>query len=594
MKLIDKMKANIDEGNVFFSFEFFPPKTPQGLANLCDRLTRMKAWNPLFSTVTWCTGSSPSNQCLEFSSNLHKELGMNTVMHLACTNMSKASINSTLKDAKNVGIQSILVLRGDEPSDVVDRWPVTEGSSGNFKYASDLVEYIKSIPEYSDYFTIGVAGFPEGYISEKTDQDQTSDQNDELYWLSHKVNKGADFILSQVFYSTQKFMDWYKKCRDYGITVPIIPTLLPIQTFGSFKRIVNLTKISVPSSLEDRIDRVKNDDLLVKQIGIDYCCHQINQLIDECNVPGIHFSTLNLENSIHAILSRTGLLKPLNTNPSSNPSGATSQAVSRIGDSSATWDEYPNSRWGDARSPAFFNESSYTQINKISSLQISQWGIPKSLSHLNDLFSKYCKDEISSLPWTSDNINSRNSDFGKEVLAMLPNFGIWPLASQRAIDGITSNDPELGWGPANGYVYQRSFIEFFATEAIASKILKLLENSTDYSYYLSKQDPITNEPHIISNAVVSENIQSTALCWGVFPSSPVIQSALIDKLNFEYWSKEAIQLWRVWADQLGVVDNDSKKFVDSVADSIWLINIIGNDYKRPDQLLQMLKEEFCA
>ncbi|OMJ23762.1 Methylenetetrahydrofolate reductase 2 [Smittium culicis] len=180
------------------------------------------------------------------------------------------------------------------------------------------------------------------------------------------------------------------------------------------------------------------------------------------------------------------------------------------------------------------------------------------------------------------------------------------MASQLAVDGAQSSDPEFGWGPANGYVYQRSFIEFFAIEPVALKILEHLKNNTkqDFSYYASKLNFDTNEPLILSNAVVNNasfdpsinshllEIESTALSWGVFPSSPVIQSALIDKLNFGYWSKEAIQLWRVWASQIGSFSKESKQFIDSVADSVYLINIVANDYKTPEKLFCFLREEF--
>ncbi|OMJ13781.1 Methylenetetrahydrofolate reductase 1 [Smittium culicis] len=602
------------------------------MANLGDRLSRMKSWNPLFSTVTWGTGSSDCTQSIDFSSKLQNEFNLDAVLHLTCSNMSKELVDNSLKTAKSKGIRGILALRGDIPLELTSISNNSTGNNNCFKYASDLVEYIKSIPEYSEYFTIGVAGFPEGYtsatISETFDSatnssssasrnfnssstTQLDKEKDELKWLSYKVSKGADFILSQVFYSTDKFVDWYKKCRDYGITVPIIPTILPIQTYGSFKRIINLTKVSVPPSLNDQIELVKSDDLMVKQIGIDFCCNQISTLTKECNILGFHFSTLNLENSLLAILTRSGLLRTFN-NPSdlsslpSKFSASNTNSTLPVGGESATWDEYPNSRWGDARSPAFFNESIYGQSSFINTDQLLQWGFPKSLDDINTLFSKYISGDIPSLPWTSDNINSSNSDFVISVLNYLPKVGIWPMASQLAVDGAQSSDPEFGWGPANGYVYQRSFIEFFAIEPVALKILEHLKNNTkqDFSYYASKLNFDTNEPLILSNAVVNNasfdpsinshllEIESTALSWGVFPSSPVIQSALIDKLNFGYWSKEAIQLWRVWASQIGSFSKESKQFIDSVADSVYLINIVANDYKTPEKLFCFLREEF--
>ncbi|PWA03697.1 hypothetical protein BB558_000117 [Smittium angustum] len=617
MSLIERINFAISSNIPFFSLEFFPPKTPQGMLNLHDRIGRMKTWNPLFASVTWGAGGSTFRQSIDFAEMLKRDFDIEP-------------------EAKSKGIRTILALRGDEPVNNDYRDILIDNNSESetkpkheFRYACDLVEYIRSVPEYSEYFCIGVAGNPEGYCKRfstekpETESVLTPEENlslqeeEEMKWLLNKVNKGADFILTQVFYDTQKFTTWEQKCRKNGIKIPIIPTILPIQTYSSFIRIVNLTKIHVPTEINEKLDLVKNDDYKVKSVGVEICINQLDKLV-EYGVPGFHFSTLNLELSTYKIILESGLLKKgaeLAATGKIYPKDKTDISTNnKFQVESVTWDEYPNSRWGDARSPAFFSESSYGALAIAPRNELNTWGTPTSMRDINELFFRYIKGDIGSLPWTADNISVTDRK-SLQILEKLCLNSIWTLASQSAIDGISSTDPDHGWGPDGGYVYQRSFIEFFVTDSIAEKIFASLQATKNkYTFYAAKVQQNINcgedaEPKIISNAVnqdltnvsVEESssndsynkqqIESTALSWGVFPGSPVVQSALIDKLNFGFWSKEAINLWSVWANHLaGSNTQRSADFLESIKGSIWLINVIGNDYKKPNELFDTLEK----
>ncbi|PVU92572.1 hypothetical protein BB560_006048, partial [Smittium megazygosporum] len=610
--------------------------------------------------------------------------------------------------AKEKGIRNILVLRGDEPltqTDALDDTPKDVGGS-RFQYASELVRYIRSKDAYKNFFNIGVAGHPEGYINSNFPTDKEQDHSSistscgqgsnigkekvsethkkfdkelrEIMCLKDKVNEGADFILSQIFYNTENFIKWYIKCKSIGINVPIIPTLLPIQTYSSFQRIVKLTGIQVPEKLQERLSLVKHDDKLVKSIGVEYCIEQVNTISSMLGVANFHFATLNLEMSVSKVLTKSGLLdltdkENLNDNSDSVANILLGQGFGVASSSSQDgidkrkaqilWDEYPNSRWGDARSPSFFNETLYGQYGSMVS-ELGSWGVPKTEADINELFRGYVNKQKLSLPWTNDSIEVFDTKH-KAVLEKMCLNGLWVLASQYGIDGVSSSDKEYGWGPENGYVYQRSFVEFFVRKPLLLKLAKFLNiHKKEISFYAatfgdrssqqngdafagvsgdgnalgtgeqedqkvhiitsrSKGKELSDElfqedllPSEISQVVIeskeekalniaggdeacgyaasensneNEEIESTVLTWGVFPHK-IVQAALIDRLNFGFWSKEAIQVWHVWSKLMEYRNRTSSGFLGQVADDVWLVNVIGNDYKHPYELFELLEK----
>ena len=166
---------------------------------------------PEFIDVTWNAGGESSELTLEVCKTTQNEIGLDTCIHLTCTNMPLQKIDAALREAKGSGIQNILALRGDPPRQSSDSSPIlsnsNDGDNNNFHYASDLVRYIRE--KYGDYFCIGVAGYPEGHPDE---EDKTLD----IKYLKEKVDAGADFIVSQFFYDCDLFLEWIKKCRDIG------------------------------------------------------------------------------------------------------------------------------------------------------------------------------------------------------------------------------------------------------------------------------------------------------------------------------------------------------------------------------------------
>jgi methylenetetrahydrofolate reductase (NADPH) len=254
MHIREKLASKAAAGEPSISFEFFPPKTAQGVQNLYDRMDRMHSLGPSFIDITWGAGGHLSDLTCEMVSVAQSVYGLETCMHLTCTDMPLEKVDQALQSAYKAGCTNILALRGDPPRDK-EAWEATENG---FRYAKDLVKYIRE--KYGNHFDIGVGGYPEG-ADDNPDVDLLIDH------LKEKVDAGSTFVITQMFYDVDLFIEWVKKCRAKGINVPIIPGIMPIQQYASFIRRSNWTKARVPPEWMEALEPVKNDDAAVREIG---------------------------------------------------------------------------------------------------------------------------------------------------------------------------------------------------------------------------------------------------------------------------------------------------------------------------------------
>lgn len=254
MHIREKLASKEAAGEPSISFEFFPPKTAQGVQNLYDRMDRMHSLGPSFIDITWGAGGHLSDLTCEMVGVAQSVYGLETCMHLTCTDMPLEKVDQALQAAYKAGCTNILALRGDPPRDK-ETWEATENG---FRYAKDLVKYIRE--KYGNHFDIGVGGYPEG-------ADDNSDVDLLIDHLKEKVDAGSSFVITQMFYDVDLFIEWVKKCRAKGITVPIIPGIMPIQQYASFIRRSNWTKARVPPEWMEALEPVKNDDAAVREIG---------------------------------------------------------------------------------------------------------------------------------------------------------------------------------------------------------------------------------------------------------------------------------------------------------------------------------------
>jgi methylenetetrahydrofolate reductase (NADPH) len=331
-KIVDKINRRVAEGTTpFYSFEYFPPRTEDGVKNLYDRLDRMAKLNPLFMDFTWGAGGSTSDLTLELSTNCKKNTGLDVNMHLTCTNMPAEKVEAGLNGAIAGNIRNICALRGDK-ADGDDQWKATEGG---FECALDLIKHIRE--KHGDHFGITLAGYPEGHPDnikpvedlgrELTDSEKTrlvvqpdgkqfvcsdEDMTVELDYLKAKVDAGGDVILTQLFYDADVFLSWVTACRAHGINCPIVPGIMPIQAYGGFTRMTGFCRTRIPAAVREAMDAIQSDTQedkeAVKAYGITLATEMCQRILAESDCKGLHFYTLNLEKSVLAILGNLGLL----------------------------------------------------------------------------------------------------------------------------------------------------------------------------------------------------------------------------------------------------------------------------------------------
>ncbi|KAJ2724333.1 methylenetetrahydrofolate reductase 1 [Coemansia sp. Benny D115] len=573
MKVSDKIAQAVAAKTPYFSLEFFPPKTEQGLANLYDRIERMSHQGPLFMAVTWGAGGSTAQRTLELCGACQTVFGVDTVMHLTCTNMDRAMLDDALSSAKSAGIRNILALRGDAPRDA-EYWTPCDGG---FSHAVDLVRYIRQ--EYGDYFCIGVAGYPEGHV-------ESQDPEDDFRHFLEKVNAGADFVVAQLVYEARLFVEWEQKCRAAGVTVPLVPGVLPVQSYQSFRRLVHLTKAHVPQELRDALEGARANDQAVRDLGVAHAVSMVRELRD-AGVLGVHLTTLNLENTVQRVLAELALATPADSaRVLRGPQSVAEKALRGIAGVAAVdglRDDFPNGRWGDARSPAFGTLDAYGAMLKFdpSGAASSAWGRPTSAEDVSKLFTDYLAGVVPSLPWSDEPAMAAETQRIRDELLRINRLGYWTLASQPALDGLPSSDATYGWGPKGGFVYQKAFVECFVPGDMFPAFLSRLQSAAArITYYAANA-----QGDFLTNAYQGDGDSSTqaetAVTWGVFPGRAVVQPTRIDKMNFLAWRTEAFGTWREWAGMFAP-DSPESVFLERTAQECWLINVVDNEFKQTE------------
>jgi methylenetetrahydrofolate reductase (NADPH) len=289
-----KISAMLREGNTLFSFEFFPPKNDEDVTHLLATARTLKSLNPAYISVTWGAGGGTRRKTLDLVSTIKSDIGIESMAHLTCVGAGRRDIDEILEDIRRRGVENILALRGDPPKGTTTFVAHDDG----FLHADELVAHIR---RQSDV-CLGVAGYPEGHPESKnTDQD--------IDHLKRKVENGADFIVTQLFFNTGDFLRFRDRSVARGIRQPMVAGIMPITNVSQVKRFTTLCGAKIPDSLNEALERVQDNADAVVQLGIDHATQQCRELLSE-GVQGIHFYTLNRSHSTEEILRR---LQPLPT-----------------------------------------------------------------------------------------------------------------------------------------------------------------------------------------------------------------------------------------------------------------------------------------
>ncbi|MGH9035441.1 MAG: methylenetetrahydrofolate reductase [NAD(P)H] [Acidimicrobiia bacterium] len=274
------------------SFEFFPPKTEKGLATLGQEIECLKTYRPSFCSVTYGAGGGTRDRTVSLVDTIHHRYALDVMCHLTVVNQSKDEVRGVLRELAERGIENIIALRGDPPGGTGEWVPHPDG----FLYSVELVREARALGDFS----IAVAGFPETHP-------RAESREADLRYLKEKVDAGADAVITQLFFDNEDFYRYAEDVAALGVTVPVVPGVLPIQSTAQTTRFTALCGSRIPERLGRLLEGVADDDEAAVALGIEYATAQCQDLID-FGVPAVHFYTLNKSRSVAGILTNLGLV----------------------------------------------------------------------------------------------------------------------------------------------------------------------------------------------------------------------------------------------------------------------------------------------
>ena len=277
------------------SFEFFPTKTDEAEETLFrETVPALKRLSPSFISVTYGAGGGTRDRTLRIVNRIRRDFGIESMAHLTCVGSTQEMLGAVLDEAHTLGIENILALRGDPPRGETSFKPV----EGGFSYAVDLIRFVKS----RNCFAVGAAGYPEGHI-------ECKDKHLDWDRTAAKVDAGAEFVITQLFYDARDFLDFEDYLRNKrGVKVPIVPGILPFLNTEQIKRFTLLCGAKLSDDLRRRLETYAADDESVRKLGVEVCTDICRRLLDH-GVPGIHFYCLNRFPSCTEIVRNLGLAK---------------------------------------------------------------------------------------------------------------------------------------------------------------------------------------------------------------------------------------------------------------------------------------------
>ena len=264
-------------GRPVFSFEFFPPKTEEGLRTLFQTIEELAELKPSFVSVTYGAGGSTRDLTVGLTSRIKREIGLEPMAHLTCVGHSAAEIAAVAERLQEEGVENVLALRGDPPRGQTH----FERPADGFGYAQELVRFLRS--QYS--LCLGGACYPEMHP-------EAPNAEADLAHLKEKADSGVEFLISQLFFDSADYFRFVERARAAGIEVPIVPGIMPVTNVSQLERFTSMCGARIPEALRDRLEAIREDDQAVIAAGIEWATDQCRALLAG-GAPGIHFYTLN-------------------------------------------------------------------------------------------------------------------------------------------------------------------------------------------------------------------------------------------------------------------------------------------------------------
>ncbi len=297
MKISDLLRFARERGEPVFSFEFFPPKTDEGVKLLFETVEALRPLAPAFVSVTYGAGGSTRARTVELVKRLKRETGIEAMAHVTCVGASRHEIAATLDEFAEAGVGNLLALRGDPPKGETAFTP----HPGGFRHASELVAFIRANRARWD-FCIGAAAYPEGHP-------ETRDLEADLRHLKLKVDAGADFLVTQLFFRNGVYDDFVARARAAGIQAPILAGIMPFTNVEQVERFTATCGATIPPQLQAAMEVRRTDPDAARDLGVAYASLQCQDLLRR-GVPGVHFYTLNRSTSTRAIVAALRAAEP--------------------------------------------------------------------------------------------------------------------------------------------------------------------------------------------------------------------------------------------------------------------------------------------
>ena len=283
-----KIAERLHSGKQTYSFELFPPKTEAGYQKLMETIAQLSALTPDFISCTYGAGGGSRDKTLDIIEHIEKTHRIAGLAHLTCALNTQTQIKGIVEEIQRRGITNVLALRGDPPAEFPDWQPTDE----NFRYSYELCAFIRK--NYGDYFSIGVAGFPEGHPA-------APDKDTDARYLKMKIDAGADYVITQLFFDTRDYFDYVTCLKKIGVAVPVIPGILPITNYVNLRNFCERCGARIPRAVHELFSPLQNDPDATLKAGIAFTLRQCAEL-REGGAPGLHFYPLNKISPVDTII----------------------------------------------------------------------------------------------------------------------------------------------------------------------------------------------------------------------------------------------------------------------------------------------------
>ncbi len=277
------------------SFEFFPPKTAEAEEKLFETAAQLKLLKPSFVSVTYGAMGTTRANTLRIVTRIKEDIGLEAAAHLTCVGHTRDEIEKILGELQDHHIENIVALRGDPPQGETEYKPLPNG----FRYAAELVGFIRKHSRFSKAFSLAVAGYPETHV-------ECRDKVRDLDHLKKKVDQGADVVITQLFFDNRDYFDFVARARAVGIKIPIVPGIMPVTHGPQIEKFASMCGAKIPAIMHEKISQFGEDQKSVEAYGIEYAARQCQELLDK-GAPGIHFYTLNKSHATQQIYKNLSL-----------------------------------------------------------------------------------------------------------------------------------------------------------------------------------------------------------------------------------------------------------------------------------------------